>query len=51
MIRRARVWIVHRFFGGESLIAIEEDGKALSSKEASRRQRAIERQERREKGR
>jgi hypothetical protein len=51
MIRRAKSWILLRFFGGESLIAIEEHGKALSSKEASRRQREIERQERREKGR
>jgi hypothetical protein len=45
MIRRARSWIVHRFFGGEDRIAIAEHGKAVSLKEASRRQRAIERQE------
>jgi len=46
MIRKARSWIVHRFFGGESLIAIEEHGKPLSLREAGRRQRTIERQER-----
>jgi hypothetical protein len=51
MIRRARSWIVHRFLGGEDRIAIEEHGKALSLREAGGRQRAIERQERREKRR
>jgi hypothetical protein len=48
MIRKAKSWILHRFFDGESLIAMEEHGKPLSLKEAGRRQRAIERQERRE---
>jgi hypothetical protein len=41
-------FLVHLFRGGEDLIAMEEHGKALSPREASRRQRAIERQERRE---
>jgi hypothetical protein len=51
MIRRAWAWVIHRFFGGESRIAIEEHGKALSLEEADRRQRAIERRERQKKGR
>jgi hypothetical protein len=34
MIRRARSWIVHRFFGAEDRIAIVEHGKALSTREA-----------------
>jgi hypothetical protein len=38
--------LVHLLRGGEDRIAIEEHGKALSSREANRRQRAIERAER-----
>jgi hypothetical protein len=43
--------LVHLLRCGESLIAIEEHGKALSPREAGRRQRAIEKRERREKRR
>jgi hypothetical protein len=44
-------FLVHLFRGGEDRIAIEEHGKELPLEEADQRQRAIERRERRKKGR